>query len=313
MKEKTQFMQKTVVVWLGAMLCCVLWGSAFPCIKIGYELFQIPSEDVAAQILFAGYRFTLAGIFTILLGSLIQRKLLLPKKDCLGKITKLSLLQTVAQYLLFYIGLAHTSGVKASIIEGVNVFIAILVASLLFHQEKLTGRKIAGCIVGFGGVVLINLTGSGFDMNMQFTGEGFIFLSTVAYAFSSVLLKRYSAKEDPVLLSGYQFLAGGIFMSLCGLIMGGNVTGFSKESSMMLVYLALVSAVAYSLWGILLRYNPISKVAVFGFMNPVFGVILSAILLKEADQAAGVKSVVALVLVCIGIYIVNRGNGNEAA
>lgn len=84
MKEKTQFMQKTVVVWLGAMLCCVLWGSAFPCIKIGYELFQIPSEDVAAQILFAGYRFTLAGIFTILLGSLIQRKLLFPKKDCLG-------------------------------------------------------------------------------------------------------------------------------------------------------------------------------------------------------------------------------------
>lgn len=73
----------------------------------------------------------------------------------------------------------------------------------------------------------------------------------------------------------------------------------------MLVYLAMISAVAYSLWGILLKYNPISRVAVFGFMNPVIGVILSAIVLDEKDTL-GVTSVIALILVCIGIYIVNR-------
>lgn len=71
----------------------------------------------------------------------------------------------------------------------------------------------------------------------------------------------------------------------------------------MVVYLAVVSAVAYSLWGILLKYNPVSKVAVFGFMNPVFGVILSALLLGEGAQAAGVKSLIALLLVSIGIYV----------
>ena len=72
----------------------------------------------------------------------------------------------------------------------------------------------------------------------------------------------------------------------------------------MLLYLAMVSAVAYSLWGMLLKYNPISKVAVFGFMNPVFGVILSALLLQEADSL-GVMCIAALGLVCVGIYIVN--------
>ena len=305
MTDKEQFMQKTVVVWFGALLCCALWGSAFPCIKIGYRLFSIAGEDTATQILFAGCRFALAGILTILIGSALNRRPLIPGKSSWGKIIKLSMLQTVAQYIFFYVGLANTTGVKASIIEGVNVFIAILVASLLFHQEKLTGAKIIGCVVGVAGVVLVNVTGSGVDLSFSFFGEGFIFLSTIAYAFSSVFLKRYSREENPVLLSGWQFLAGGVIMIVCGLLLGGELTVVTKSGMAMLLYLAMISAVAYSLWGILLKYNPISRVAVFGFMNPVFGVILSAILLREGDSI-GIMCVAALILVCLGIYIVNR-------
>lgn len=303
--EKENFMRKTAVVCVGALLCCFLWGSAFPCIKIGYEMMKIPAGEPASQILYAGYRFTLAGVIAIVLGSIGSRKLLHPTKESIGKVFCLSSLQTVAQYLLFYIGLAHTSGVKASIIEALNVFAAILAASLLFRQEKLTVRKVMGCIVGFIGVAVIHINGSGLDMSMSFLGEGFIFLSTAAYAFSSVLLKRYSKKENPVMLSGYQFLAGGIIMSMCGYAAGGKVTGFTPASAALLIYMACISAVAYTLWGLLLKYNPISRVAVFGFMNPVFGVLLSAWLLGEYEQAAGVKSVAALLLVCVGIFVVN--------
>lgn len=306
MKPKEQFMQKTIVVWLGALLCCALWGSAFPCIKLGYEMFDIASEDVATQILFAGCRFTLAGILALLIGSVASRTLLVPKRASWGKIVRLSMLQTVAQYLFFYVGLAHTTGVKASIIEGVNVFIAILVASLIFHQEPLNAKKIVGSIIGFAGVVLVNLTGSGMELGFSFLGEGFIFFSTIAYAFSSVYLKRYSKEENPVVLSGWQFCIGGIIMIACGLAAGGRLTVWTGSGILMLVYLAFLSAVAYSLWGILLKYNPISRVAVFGFMNPVFGVILSALLLGETDTL-GVMCVVALLLVCVGIYIVNGG------
>lgn len=299
-----QFMQKTVVVWFGAMLCCVLWGSAFPCVKIGYNLFKISAVDTAAQILFAGCRFTMAGILTIIIGSILAKKFLYLRKSAVGKVLSLSMLQTVIQYLFFYIGLANTSGVKASIIEAVNVFLAILVASLLFKQEKLSGSKMIGCFVGFVGVVLINM--NGLDFHISLLGEGFIFISTIAYAFSSVFIKRFSETENPVMLSGYQFTFGGIIMVLAGLVMGGKLTEISLKSAILLIYLAMVSAVAYSVWGILLKYNPISKVAVFGFMNPVFGVILSALLLGEKDQATGVVSIISLILVCVGIYVVNR-------
>lgn len=304
MKTKEQFMTKTVVVWLGALLCCALWGSAFPCIKIGYQLFEIPSDATATQILFAGCRFTLAGILAIIIGSVLNHKILIPKQGSWGKIAKLCMLQTVAQYLFFYIGLANTSGVKASIIEGVNVFISILVASLIFRQEKLTARKMLGCIIGFAGVILVNITG-GIDMAFTFTGDGFIVLSTIACAFSSVMIKRYSQEENPVTLSGYQFVLGGLIMVVCGLLMGGRLTVISGAGIAMLLYLAVISAVAYSMWGVLLKYNPVSRVTVFGFMNPVFGVILSAFFLKESDSV-GVVCILALILVCAGIYIVNR-------
>lgn len=307
MKTGQPIMTRTPVVWAGALICCVLWGSAFPCIKLGYAWMKLDAADTAAQILYAGCRFMLAGILAIIIGSLLQKKLLYPSREAVPKVLWLSMLQTVAQYVFFYIGLAHTSGVKASIIEGINVFVAVLVAGILFRQEKVTGRKMAGCAVGFAGVVLVNLAGQGIDAGLHMNGEGFIFLSTVAYAFSSVYLKKYSQKENPVMLSGYQFLFGGIIMAVAGWLMGGGLDWGSAaggRAAGMLIWLALVSAVAYSLWGILLKYNPVSKVAVFGFMNPVFGVILSAILLHEGGSI-GIHALVSLILVCVGIYIVN--------
>ncbi len=93
-------------------------------------------------------------------------------------------------------------------------------------------------------------------------------------------------------------------MAAVGFIFGGRLTTVSAKGMLMLVYLAFVSAVAYSLWGILVKYNPISRVAVFGFMNPVFGVVLSALLLPEAS-ALGIMSLVSLLLICAGIFIVN--------
>ena len=168
-----------------------------------------------------------------------------------------------------------------------------------------------GCVIGFAGVVLINLSGGGMDMSFQWNGEFFILLSTLAYALSSVFIKRYSAISDPVLLSGWQFCFGGLVMVFAGRIMGGSLTFCEAGCVPLLLYMALISAVAYSLWAVLLKYNPVSRVTVFGFMNPVFGVILSALLLHENGQAFSLRGVTSLILVCIGIYIVNR-SGSEA-
>ncbi len=297
---------KTPVVCALAILCCILWGSATPSIKIGYELFSIASDDTASQILFAGMRFVLAGILTILFGSILSRKALVPKKKSIPSIVKLAMVQTILQYVFFYIGHAHTSGVKAAIINGSNVFLSILFAVLIFKYEKMTLVKLIGCIAGFAGIVIINLTGGGIDMHMSFLGEGAILISAAAYALSSGMIKKYSQDENPVVLSGYQFFLGGLVMSIAGLAAGGKVTGFTFGATMLLIYLAMISSVAYTVWGILLKHNPVAKVTVFGFTNPMFGVLLSAIFLGEKNQAFGIQGIIALVLVCFGIFIINK-------
>ena len=71
---------KKINVALAAMLCCALWGSAFPVIKIGYNFLNIAGSDTSSQILFAGIRFFLAGFFTILLGSIFADKFIVIKK-----------------------------------------------------------------------------------------------------------------------------------------------------------------------------------------------------------------------------------------
>lgn len=305
-KTEKPYLSKPTVVFVLSIFCCFLWGSAFPCIKIGYQIYGIASADIGAQIIFAGCRFLLAGMLTVLAASIGKRRILFPKPGSASKIVILSLLQTIIQYLFFYIGLANTTGVKASIIGGTNVFLAILTASLLFHQEKMTKEKILGCILGFSGVVLVNIGGAQIEGSIKIMGEGFILISTIAYAFSAVFLKKFSKYENPVVLSGYQFMLGGMVLIIFGYLKGGRIViGGIREISI-LFYLAFVSAAAYSVWGILLKHNPVSKVSVYGFTNPLFGVILSAMLLKEKNQAFGSKSIIALLLVCAGIFIVNR-------
>lgn len=298
--KKTVF-TNPVFVTLFALLCTALWGSATPFIKTGYLHLNV--EGTWSIILFAGIRFALAGILTVIICSIIDRKFLYPKKESIRYVGTISIFQTVLQYIFFYIGLANTSGVKGTILSGSSAFFSILVATLVFRQEKLTLKKIIACIIGFAGVIVVNL--DGLKLNFNFFGDGFVIFSAISLAFSSVLMKIYSAHENPVVLSGYQFIVGGLVMIGIGLAFGGTVSLASPTGICILVYLAFLSAVAYALWGILLKYNPVSKVTIFSFMIPVFGVILSKLILTESSAVSLLNVLVALVLICVGIITVN--------
>ena len=302
LSKNNKFFSNPLFITLTALLCCALWGSATPAIKIGYEL-MLPDKDVPSTILFAGIRFFFAGILTVVIFSVARKKVLVPKATNLGRIGIVSAVQTVLQYIFFYVGLANTSGVKGTILTGSSTFFAILIAALVFKQEKLSSKKIVACVLGLAGIIVINL--NGLSLSMNFLGDGFCVFSAISLALSSTLIKRFSKHEDPVTISGYQFIAGGEVMMVIGLLFGGTITVDSIKSVLLLSYLALLSAVAYSLWGILLKYNPVSRVTVFSFTTPVFGVILSSILLTENSGTGILNLIAALLLVALGIFILN--------
>ena len=299
---KEKIFTKPILVVVIATFCCVLWGSAFPCVKIGYNYFNIGSDDIFSQMLFAGIRFLIAGILIVAFGSITEKKLLLPSKSSLLSIGVLSLTQTIIQYVFFYIALANTSGVNSSIINGSNNFFAIIIAFFLL-REKLSVKKIVGCLLGFGGVILASVsqgTVGGFNV----LGEGFMIISAISCALSNVLLKKFSQKHNPLILSGYQFIFGSIVMIIIGVSLGGRLTAINPYGILILIYLALLSCITYTIWSLLLKYNGVAKISIFGFITPVAGSIMSALFLGEY-QLFDWKYLVALILVALGIFIVN--------
>ena len=290
-KSKPDFLSTTAGVLAGAVAANLLWGSASPCIKLGYQLFQVGSSDVMSQILFAGIRFFLAGV-------------LRPKRGSGGMVLALAMMQTVIQYTFFYIGLSQAPGFKGSITSPTSTFFAILIASLVLRQEELTGKKILGSLIGFAGVVVVNLGGDSAG-GFRLTGEGFLILAAFSYGCSSVLIKRFSSREDPVVLSGYQFALGGALMTLVALLFGGHLEPLRPTAGLLMLYLGFLSAVAYTIWSLLLQRHPVSRITVFAFLNPVFGVVLSALLLGEGKILNVPRCLLAMALVCLGVWIVN--------
>ena len=295
------FYKNTKTRCILALVCCALWGSAFPCVKTGYEWFHI--EDAPSQVLFAGYRFFLAGIFTFLISCILEKRMIVMKSSSAPYIFAQGILQTTIQYICFYIGLAHTTGAKGSVINASNAFFSILVAHFLLKSEKVTWKKGIGCLIGFAGVIVINLAPGAWGSGFSLKGEGLVLLCAFAYGASSVTLKLISAREEPTTITAYQLLFGGTALIIIGLAAGGSVYGFTGKSTLLLIYMALLSTAAFTLWAELIKYNPVGKVAIFGFSIPVFGVVLSAIFLHENIWT--MQNLAALVLVSIGIFVVN--------
>ncbi len=312
--HRKYFFQKKSVLILCALISTALWGSAFPCVKVGYRLWHIAPHDASSQMIFAGVRFILAGLMTLLAAHLIERggiRMGLRHRH-LPKILFLGVIQTALQYVFYYISMAHVTGVKGAILNGSSAFVCVLMARIYYKdREKLSGGRIPGCLLGLAGVVTVNLGKGSLGEGWSLLGEGFMILSVLMSALGSLISKEIAREIKPVTLCGGQLLSGGILLTAAGAVTGGQIHGSSIGFSgiLLLFYMAFISAAAFSLWTILLTYHDMGKVTVYNFMIPVFGTILSAVFLGDDLWNPYILS--SLPLVCAGIWLVNREPGQK--
>lgn len=292
------------VVWLSAAFCCLLWGSAYPAIKSGYEIFQIAADDIPSKIVFAGYRFLFAGLLLLLL-AIAQRKPIgrLSSRQ-FGQLTLLGVTQTSLQYIFFYIGLAFTTGVKGSIMNATGTFFSVLLAHFIYQNDKLSYNKTLGCVLGFTGVMVVNFNSGLLDFSFTLAGDGSIVMAAFILSAATLYGKRLSQTVDPTVMTGYQLGIGGLVLVIGGYVFGGTLAVHGLASVAILGYLTLLSSVAFALWSILLKYNRVGMIAPFNFLIPVSGAVLSAIFLGE--NILEWKYAIALLLVCSGIWWVNK-------
>lgn len=298
------FLQRGPIIILLALFCTILWGTAYPAVKIGYELFAIDSANDFGKLLFAGLRFTLAGLMTLAVSVILQKKLVIPQRQHWRGIALLGLVQTTGQYIFFYLGLSNTTGVKGSILYALATFFVVIFAHFLFPDDKMNLQKILGCCIGFVGVLLITFDGTGLGGGFTFTGEGFIMLSTLSSALGALISRSVAQGQDPVVVTGYQLTGGGLILIFIGLIGHGHFDSITAPGILLLLYMAFLSAAAFTGWTMLLKYNPASKIAVYNFLIPIFGTTFSVMFLNES--IFNLRSLLALILACTGIYIVNK-------
>ena len=185
---------------------------------------------------------------------------------------------------------------------------------------KNTSKKFLSFILAFASGLMIsivcfdlipeafNLTGI-LNGSFSFRGEGLMLAAAASYGISNVYLKKIVKQESPMAITSYQILFGSLLMIIIGICMGGRVQVYSLKAACLLLYLAALSAAAFSIWTLLLKYNPVGKVTMFAFSIPVFGVIMSGIFLGES--VFSMKNIIALVLVSVGIGVVNAKHGEQ--
>jgi drug/metabolite transporter (DMT)-like permease len=207
------FTNRKIVVSL-AVLCCLLWGSAFPAIKNGYALFEIAAHDIPGKLVFAGVRFFISGLLLLLIAAAMNKPLGGLSVKNLGELGLLGLTQTALQYAFFYIGLAYTTGVKGSILNATSTFFSVLLAHVIYRNDRLSTGRTLGCLIGFAGVVIINFSKDLRDFDFTLLGDGSIVMTSFIFSAASIYGKRLSQKMDSIVMTGYQLSIGGLALTV---------------------------------------------------------------------------------------------------
>ena len=295
---------KRILYQLGAFLCCMIWGSIFPIMKVCYQEMHIPSNAVAEELLLAGLRFSLAGIILLLLFKVITRGKLFPDRRDMLKVFGYGLEQTTLQYTLFYIAIGFLPGSRGSIINATNAFLSVILAHFLTKSDRMNRYKVLGCVVGLGGLVVLGTdSGSGSGGTSLLFWDLLMFLAGASFSVSNLIAKSLSRRVDPVLLSGWGMLFGGVVLCIIAAIMGAGMLHGSLLGWGMFVALALSSVISVGLWNWLLKRCPVSSVSVYTCLMPVISSLLSAVLLRE--QVFTLTNLLSLFMVSSGVFFVN--------
>ena len=287
-----------------AILCALGWSLAYPFIKLGYGELQIDSADLGSKILFAGIRFFAAGLLVLAFSAVQKRKLAVTRKE-VPWLTLFALVNTALHYLFSYIGLSYIPSARSTILDSMGSFFLIILSGLFLEDDTFSVKKIAGCLLGFCGILTISITpGGGLFSGISFLGDGMILLNACCAAGGGILTRFISKKMDMMTATGYGMSAGGLMLLLVGLMVGVRQPwNLSLWGVTILFVLVLISAVCFGIYNMLLANHPISKVAIYNSLIPVFGVMFSSILLKEAFAW---RYILAAGLTAAGIYVVNR-------
>ncbi len=303
MCTKQSIFQRPLWVVVFALTAAIAWGWAFPLIKVGFSAFGITADMTGSKMLFAGIRFAIAGLIVLSVARSSGRSFQTSRRIDWRFILAFALMNTTLHYFFFYVGMSHSEGSRAAILNSLSTFLVVLLACACFKSDKLTSRKILGCTVGFCGILALNLGGA---ESGQFTwlGDGMIILNAICGACANLMTRGLSRRIDIFVGTGYSLSIGGLLLVISGLVFGGTLPQINMLGIICLILLIAISALGFALYNKLLSCNPVGKVAIYNSLIPIVGTVTSCLCLGETFH---MKYALAGGLAALGIYIINKG------
>ena len=294
----------TLRVSIFALTAAVAWGWAYPLIKLGFAEFHITPDLTGSKILFAGIRFCISGLIILGVARTGNKSFAIRRSADWWYILLFTLLNTTIHYTCFYIGLSYAPGARSAILNSLSVFSVVILACLFFKSDRMTIRKLMGCMIGFAGILALNIGGERSGSGFTLMGDGMIVLNALSGAAASLLARGLGRRVNVFVGTGYSLALGGLMLMAAGLFLGGNIPYVSALGIIYLLLLIAISTVGFTLYNKLLTCNPVGKVAIYNSLIPVVGAVTSCLCLGETFYW---KYVLAGSLATAGICIINRG------
>lgn len=274
----------------------LLWGSLFPVVKLGFKAYNVVS--VGDILLFAGIRFTICGAIISAFSYVKDKNNFSGAKNSVMPILASGLFAIILHYAFTYIGLKYTDSSKTAILKQLGALFYVCFSALFFKDDRLTARKLIGVVLGFMGIIAVNISGATFKFHI---GDVLIIGASFCTVFSNVISKKVFEKVNPITSTGISQLFGGIVLLMVGYILGGRVCFKANSDILIMVYICVASCISYCIWFTVVKNGQLSKLFIIKFAEPVFASLIGAYLLGE--NILKPEYIIGFILITFGIYI----------
>jgi drug/metabolite transporter (DMT)-like permease len=262
---------------------------------------------------FAGIRFFISGLLVLPVAIYFNPHFLTVVRSNAIFILFLAFLQTFLQYALFYTGIDKVPGSVAAIVIGSGPLFVAIVAHFFMPNDKLSLRKGLIILFGFSGIVLVSLgRKTSADGAIQLLGIMILIGNNIISGFTNVIIAMEKKKIPPLVLSSTSMILGGMALFLFSIpVEGLDMSPKPLQYYISLGWLSILSAVAISLWVILLKKPKVvvSDLNLWKFLIPVAGALLAWIILP--DESPDWISVVGMTVTGVALILINRLNSRK--
>ncbi len=216
-------------------------------------------------------------------------------------------------FVLTYWGMLYTDSARSVVFKFLTPFMVVIGAHFFLRGDRLTWKKFLGLILAFTGTVIVFYGRPRSAQPTMIVGDLLEVVAALVWAISTIYIKRFMAERvHPINTFLYQLVFSiPILMGTCLIFESRWIFRIDLPIvAAMLFQSVLVAFVTFFMWFKLIHRYPVSRLSVFTFLTPIFGVFSGILFLGEAFTLSLLWGVT---LTCFGILLVNwrRGSGGS--